>query len=61
MNDSSCLFVCSSEGGWETSNVALQWTPLYGHPSTADTYDIVDNSESPDCPSIYFNTLATSE
>ena len=35
----------------------LQWTPLYsGHPSTVDTYDIMDNSQSPDCPSIHFNT-----
>ena len=31
-------------------------TPLNGHPSTADTHDITDNSESPDCPSIHFNT-----
>ena len=31
-------------------------TPLNGHPSTADTYDITDNSESPDCPSVHFNT-----
>ena len=31
-------------------------TPLNGHPSTADTHNITDNSESPDCPSIDFNT-----
>jgi len=31
-------------------------TPLNGHPSKADTHDIMDNSESPDCPSIHFNT-----
>ena len=31
-------------------------TLLNGHPSTADTHDIMDNSESPDCPSIHFNT-----
>ena len=28
-------------------------TPLNGHRSTADTYDITDNSESPDCPLIH--------
>ena len=31
-------------------------TTLNGHPSTADTHDITDNSESPDCPSVHFNT-----
>ena len=31
-------------------------TPLNGHPSKADTHDITDNSESPDCLSIHFNT-----
>ena len=31
-------------------------TPPNGYPSTADTYDITDNSESPDCPSVHFNT-----
>ena len=31
-------------------------TPLNGHPSIADTHDITDNSESPDCLSIHFNT-----
>ena len=31
-------------------------TPLNGHPSTADTHDITDNSKTPDCPSIHFNT-----
>ena len=30
-------------------------TPLNGHPSTADTCDITDNSECPDCISIDFN------
>ena len=28
--------------------------PLNGHLSTADTHDIMDNSESPDCLFIYF-------
>jgi len=36
-------------------------TPLNGHPSTADTHDIRDNSESPDRFSIDFNTLETPE
>ena len=31
-------------------------TPLNGHPSTVDTHDITDSSESPDCPSVHFNT-----
>ena len=31
-------------------------TPLNGHPSTVDTHDKMDNSESPDCPSIHLNT-----
>ena len=31
-------------------------TPLNGHPRIADTHDITDNSESPDRPSIDFNT-----
>ena len=31
-------------------------TPLNGHPSTADTHDIMDSSESPNYPSIHFNT-----
>ena len=30
-------------------------TPLNRHPSTADTHDIMDNSESLNCPSIHFN------
>ena len=30
-------------------------TPLNGHPSTADTCDIMDNSECMDCISIDFN------
>ena len=39
------------------SNASLySGTPLNGHPSTADTHDIRDNSGSPDCPSIHFNT-----
>ena len=29
---------------------------LNGHPSTADAHNITDNSESPDCPCIHFNT-----
>ena len=31
-------------------------TPLNRPPSTANTHDITDNSESSDCPSIHFNT-----
>ena len=31
-------------------------TPLNEHPSKADTQDLTDNSESPDCPFIHFNT-----
>ena len=31
-------------------------TPLNGHPSIVDTHDITDNSESPDCPPVHFNT-----
>ena len=31
-------------------------TPLNGHPSKADTHDITDNSESPDCSPIHFDT-----
>ena len=48
--------VCSISsvfGNW------LQWNPLNGHLSTTDTHNITDNSESPDCPSIHFNTYAT--
>jgi len=37
-------------------NMLYSGTPLNGHPLTADTHDITDNSESPDCPPIYFNT-----
>jgi len=33
-----------------------QWNPAYGHPTTVDTQDLTDNSESPDCPFIHFNT-----
>ena len=36
-------------------------TPLNGHPSTADTYDITDTFKCPECFSICFNTLATPE
>ena len=36
--------------------VVYSGTPLNGHPWKADTHDIKDNSESPDCPSIHFNT-----
>ena len=31
-------------------------TPLNGHPSTEDTHDITDNSESTDCPPITYAT-----
>ena len=34
-------------------------TLLNGHPSAADTCDITDNSECPDCISIDFNTFKT--
>ena len=32
-------------------------TPFNGHPSTADTYDKTDSSESPEHISICFNTI----
>ena len=42
------------------SAIQIAWvysgTPLNELPSKADTHDITDNSESPDCPSIHFNT-----
>ena len=41
---------------WDTLLVEYSGTPLNGHPSKADTHDITDNSESPDCPPIHFNT-----
>ena len=36
-------------------------TPLNGQPATVDTHNIMDNSESPDCRSIHFNTQSTPE
>ena len=36
--------------------VADPGTPLNGHPSIADTHDITDSSECPDCLPIHFNT-----
>ena len=30
-------------------------SPYNGHPSTADTCNIMSNAESPNCPSIHFN------
>ena len=30
--------------------MGVQWNPLNRHPSTADTHNIMDNSESSDCP-----------
>ena len=45
----------------ETSEYMYSGTPLNGQPWKADTHDITDNSESPNCPSIHFNTLATPE
>ena len=36
--------------------VVYSGTPPNRHPSKVDTHDITDNSESPDCPSIHFNT-----
>ena len=41
--------------------LAYSGTPLNGHPWNADIHDITDNSESPDYPSIHFNTSATPE
>ena len=35
--------------------------PLNRRPSRADTHDITDNSESPNCPYIHFNNQATPE
>ena len=44
----------------ETDELAIvvmnSGTLLNRHPSTVDTHGITDN---PNCPSIYFNTLAT--
>ena len=36
-------------------------TPLNGLPSMADTCNIMDNSECPDCISIHFNTFKSSQ
>ena len=39
--------------------IVLNWysgTLLIGHSSTANANSITDNSESPNCPSIHFNT-----
>ena len=41
---------------WEEAESCYSGTPLNGHPSKADTHNITDNSETPDCPSIHFNT-----
>ena len=41
--------------------VCYSGTPLNGHPSTVDTYDITDTFKCPECFSICFNTLATPE
>ena len=38
------------------ANPLYSGTPLNGHPWKADSHDIMDNSESPDCPSIHVNT-----
>ena len=35
--------------------VEYSGTPHNEHPSMADTHDIMDISESPNCPSIHFN------
>jgi len=35
--------------------MGVQWNPLNRQPSTADTHNIMDNSESSDCPYIHFN------
>ena len=40
----------------ETKTMIYSGTSLDEHPSTADTHDETDNSESPDCSSIDFNT-----
>ena len=37
----------------EKKKTWVQWNPV---PSTADTHDIADNSESPDRSSIHINT-----
>ena len=37
-------------------DVNYSGTLLNGHLSAVDTYNIMDNSESPYCPSIHFNT-----
>ena len=36
--------------------VLYSGAPLNEHPWKADTHDVTDNSESPNCPSIHFNT-----
>ena len=36
--------------------MGVQWNPLNRQPSTADTHNIIDNSESFDFPYIHFNT-----
>ena len=40
-----------------TDDLQYSGTPLNGHPSTADTCDIMDNSECQDHISIHFNTF----
>ena len=46
-----CVYVLISHFNFHYSG-----TLLNRHPSTADTHNITDNFESPDCPSIRFNT-----
>ena len=63
-NDSSLVLVMAYDSpsrfnGGEGSRHKIKnysGTPLNGHPSKADTHDITDNSKSPNCPSIHFNT-----
>ena len=35
--------------------MGVQWNPLNRQPSTADTHNVMDNSESSDCPYNHFN------
>ena len=50
-----CWFHNSTRGFAASSNNYYSGIPLNGHPSTADTCDITDNSECPDCISIDFD------
>ena len=43
------------EGGKERGKIVYSGAPLNRHLSTADTHDIKDNFESPDCPCVHFS------